>query len=103
MGFNEDVERLLREMDRPKVLGDYRRDGFRALKITCCKCWQEGEVPFDRIPLTRDRWPLKWLKFPHKGCGHTGCVNIHSARMRGSLFTSLECAACGMSSVIRAN
>lgn len=69
-------ERLLREMDRPKVLGDYRRSGFRALKITCCICWHEGEVSFDRIPVSRDRWPLDWLKFPHKGCGHTGGAHI---------------------------
>ncbi len=71
----EEVERRLREGARPRTLGDYRHT-HRALRIVCTRCWYERTVPFTEIPTSRDRWPLSWLKFPHKSCPATGRAYI---------------------------
>lgn len=72
----EETERILREGAQTRTLADLRHKGYVALKVMCTRCWHEGVVRLEDIPRSRDRWPLKWLKFPHASCPATGAAFI---------------------------
>lgn len=57
---------------KPMTVGDLRRSAYTALKITCTRCWYENTVKLSDVPASRDKWPLKWIKFPHAQCAATG-------------------------------